>query len=74
MKKTTTERSHILSTEDVKKGEAIFALLYLNGNEPVAHLIKIVDMKGKSGLKRFLRSVTEFDEVRDTFLYQVAKD
>ena len=64
------KRTDILSGSDVKKGEVILALLYRERGKPVAHLLKIVDVVGKAGLKKVFGKDL-WTKIQDSFLHHI---
>ena len=64
------KRTDILSPGDVKKGEVILALLYRERGKPVAHLLKIVGVDNKAGLRRIF-GIGMWRDIRDSFLHHI---
>jgi len=63
-----------LDSCDVKKGEVILALLYRKDDEPIIHLMKVLQYTSKLGAKRMLKNNEMWEEIRKTFLFQVSED
>ena len=65
--KTATTDDCILSSGTVGKDEVVLALLYRSRNKPVAHLIKLLNVKGgKVGTKKALTRL--WMEIKESFL------